>query len=92
MADNTSRGSRATSWQERAPLPMPQAGGDICSDEIRAVIVVVAILATAEGDDPRAKPDRPTGYPRPLWGSPGGMVRVTPPHGPAGWRASTFPR
>jgi hypothetical protein len=75
-------------------MPAPLVRGNVPSDELSAVVAVVAILATASGDGEQGQTehDCPGGVPQSQWSSPGRMVRVTPPHGPGGWRESAFPR
>ena len=74
-------------------MPVRLIRGDASLEELAAL---VAILATSggEGDTDPAEGSAPAssnrrGLP---WGSPGRMVRMTPPHGPGGWRASALPR
>jgi hypothetical protein len=75
-------------------MPAPLVRGNVPSDELSAVVAIVAILATAGGDGEQGQTehDCPGGFPPAQWSSPGRMVRVTLPHGPGGWRASAFPR
>ena len=96
MADNTSRDPTATSWQEATRMPARVVLGNVSTDELSAVVAVVAILATAssqgEADQGPSQRDGVGGDPQSQWSSPGRMVRVTYPHGPGGWRASALPR
>jgi hypothetical protein len=94
MADNTSRAPQATQLQDTTATSVRLVRGDASPEELAAL---VAILATSGGDGGAPAPgDRPSpasGRSRRLpWGSPGGMIRMTPPHGPGGWRASALPR
>jgi Acyl-CoA carboxylase epsilon subunit len=75
-------------------MPARLVRGNVSSDELSAVVAVVAILAAAssDGDQGQTEGDCPGGYPQSRWSSPGRMVRMTYPHGPGGWRASAFPR
>ena len=57
--------------------------GDPTPEELAAL---VAVLASAGGaPEPQRKPT-------PAWSAHHRKVRVTPPHGPDGWRSSGLPR
>ena len=104
MADNTSRDSLSThplkvQTQQSADIPVHLVRGHATPEELSALIAVFAVLASAGSDEPDGDPgqsDQPSSgsrkYPRSRWSSPARMVRTTHPHGPGGWRASTFPR
>jgi hypothetical protein len=96
MADNTSQVHQAPLLQESGDVPVRLVRGDATPEELAAL---VAILATTggedgeEGTDPAGRTSAAGRRGRRLpWGSPGRMVRRTPPHGPDGWRASALPR
>jgi Acyl-CoA carboxylase epsilon subunit len=69
-----------------------QVRGQVSTDELSAVVAVVAILAAASSDGGQTESQSREKYPQSQWSSPGRMVRMTHPHGPGGWRASAFPR
>src|SRR5450631_2483310 len=104
MADDTTRGPQrdhqpGAEMLRDVDVPVRLVRGNASPEELCALIAVVAMLASAGGDDDRVSSgqrDRPsTGsrtYPRSRWSSPARMVRTTHPHGPGGWRASAFPR
>ena len=50
------------------------------------MVAVLQAMAAAAGAG-----EQPAG-PVSQWGSPQRKVRVVPPHGPGGWRASALPR
>ena len=74
-------------------MPVRLVRGAASPEELAALI---AILATASDDGDPDQTDRHSPasgrYPRSQWSSPGRLVRLTPPHGPGGWRASALPR
>ena len=85
--------------EQGVDVPIHLVRGSASSEELSALIAVVAVLSSAGGDDRDGGPgqsDQPSSgnrtYPRSRWSSPARMVRTTPPHGPGGWRASAFPR
>jgi hypothetical protein len=84
MTDNTSTGPKGTQRQEPTGMPLRLIRGDASPEEIAAL---VAILVAASGEGDPAPSDGPPSQ----WNSPRQRVRTSLPHGPGGWRASTFP-
>ena len=74
-------------------MPVRLVRGAASPEELAAL---VAILATASGEGDPDQIDRHSPaigrYPQSQWSSPRRLVRLTPPHGPGGWRASALPR
>ena len=70
---------------EQSP-PLLLVRGDATHEEVAAVVAVLQGMAAAAGAG-----EQPAG-PVSQWGSPQRKVRVVPPHGPGGWRASALPR
>lgn len=57
---------------------------DATPEEIAAIVAVFSALGGGEeAPAPRRTPE---------WRAPHRKTRVTPPHGPGGWRSSTLPR
>ena len=111
MTDSTSRGPQGahppethppeirvaeTHPAEGAGQPVHLVRGNASPEELSALIAVVVVLSSVEGDHDRGQADRPASERRenrrPEWNSPARMVRTTPHHGPGGWRASASPR
>ena len=70
------------------PAPEQQAPflrvvrGDASPEEIAALVAVLGSLGGAETPEKRV----------PAWSAHHRKVRLTPPHGPGGWRSSALPR
>ncbi len=56
---------------------------DATPEEIAALVAVFSALGGAEKPPPRRTPE---------WRANHRKLRVTPPHGPGGWRSSGLPR
>lgn len=67
---------------ETTPPFLRVVKGDATPEEIAAL---VAVLASTSAATPERKP-------APAWSAHHRKVRVTPPHGPGGWRNSALPR
>ena len=95
MAEKTSRVGKATRRHKTSGIPVRPVRGGASPEEIAAVAALMAILASASGDGDTDATDKqsPQDWRQQSgWGSPRRMVRMTPPHGPGGWRASALSR
>jgi len=80
-----------TDGEETPETPRPPLvviKGDATDEEVAALVTVVQAMAAAGA----AAAASATPAPRRAWSEPARGVRVSHPHGPAGWRASGLPR
>jgi hypothetical protein len=69
---------------DESPAPFLRiVKGDATPEEIAALVAVLGSLGGTSA---------PPSPPPPAWSAHHRKIRVTPPHGPGGWRSSALPR
>jgi hypothetical protein len=92
MTDNISQGSQGSQLLDATAIPVRLVRGDASPEELAALVTILAAASIDGGSDPTDRLPLANGrFTQPPWGSPRGMMRTTPPHGPGCWRKSALP-